>query len=379
MEQLALFSDFANDSNKKKKPCNIAIPKIPNLENLAGSLHENSELKDEQDDIKIKNRLSASKISTYEGCSMAYFLKYIMHEKVPENIRLTFGKSMHSMLESFYDLNYKSSKSFVKKWLYMWHGTIAGDFLKGKQKKELMVKEFRLGKDYVFRVGNHINIGLDYGYDNEPDEETLERARQIYYGHFNLGSTILKRFYDAYKEREKPIATELALGRKKNEIVNVNGHQFIVILDRIDKINGNYYIGDYKTDMASPGHDSFILHRSPQFTLYSNVFRMLFGVDESAMLYYHLRSGEIFETHRSQKDYDYLFKLIDKVSDGIENKRFVPFYGFHCKYCELKSPCEKYAIDYHGGPRLDLEERLKKAKKFEWDLNLPSWMSESHD
>ena len=59
-------------------------------------------------------KISSTKITTYKGCSFAYFLKYVAHEKVPTNIRAGFGKEIHYMLELFYDRNFKSAESFGK-------------------------------------------------------------------------------------------------------------------------------------------------------------------------------------------------------------------------------------------------------------------------
>ena len=316
-------------------------------------------------------KLSASKLTTYEGCSLSYYLRYIKHEKVPSNVRLVFGKDIHYMLERFYKVNYKSAESFSKYWKFYWMSSVSGDFLKGKEKKNLQVQEFKLKDDFILKVGDHVNLGPE--------------PVGVFFGYMKLGEDILKRFYNRHiieknpnnKKRKPPIFTEKSFGVKKDEPFYINGHLVRGVLDRVDETNKGDYITDYKTDKSSPGYDSFVLHRHPQFTIYSYAFRKLFGKEEKEILYYHLRSGKVFTTHRSEKDYDYIKKVLDKVADGITNDKFVPFYGFHCNFCDLKPACEKYSIPYHGGPRIDLEGKIKPANEFnDWEAEVPNWMED---
>ncbi len=324
-------------------------------------------------------KLSASKIAIYKGCSLAYYLNYVAHEKVPTNGRFVFGGGVHYMLEKFYKINYKTPDSFAGFWNHYWGMLISGDNLKGKQKRELKIKNHKYyGKDKktgkriekILRVGNHVDLG---------DEDPIG----LFFGYMRLGQNILKNFYrrhisekdSSIKNRKPPEEKEYAFGVKKVEPFKINGHLVIGYMDRIDEKDGKWWISDYKTDKKSPEKDSFVLHKHPQFTLYSYVFRKLFNKKEKAILYYHLRSNKIFETHRSEKDYDYLKRLLDEVSEGIDKDIFVPFYGFHCGFCDYKVACEKYSIDHRGGPRIDLGGKIKRAKEFkEWDGEIPDWL-----
>lgn len=316
--------------------------------------------------------LSPTKITTYLGCSMAYFLRYIQHEKVPLSFRMLFGKEIHYLLEQFYKKNYKSSESFSNSFSYRFKSSIAGDFLKGKDKNNLEIREIpytRKNKDTenledcALRIGNHVNFG-DY-YDDEI-------VKKVFFGYRNLGANMCRRFYIKHKPLKPPVETEWRFGQK-NRKIEINGIPIQGIFDRIDEKNKKWYITDYKTDKSSPARNSFILHRNIQFTTYSYVFRKLFEIEEEAILYYHLRSLKTFKTHRSEKDYDHLRRSIDKVAEGIDKDDFVPFYGFHCGWCDLKPACEKYCMDYHGGPRIDDSKgRIKPAPEFkDLDIDIP--------
>ncbi len=312
-------------------------------------------------------RLSASKLTTFFGCPMAYYLKYVKHEWIPQNIRLLFGKSIHYMLDRFYEVSYKSAESFSNFWKYYWSGIISGKFLEGKDKERLKILEYpfmgrnKSGKktEKVLVVGNHVKFNpikknKKGVYEEDPVGE--------FFNYMRIGEDILKRFYKRHINKEPPIE------REKRYYINLFGHPFVAILDRVDKINGEYYLTDYKTDKFCPLKDSFILHRHPQFTVYSAVFREvfkdLFGkVVEKNILYYHLRTGNVLKTKRNQIDYDYVKALMDTAQRRIENNEFVPFYGFHCKDCDWKVPCEKYSV-FYDGPRIDLENRILEADPF---------------
>lgn len=328
-------------------------------------------------------KLSPSKITTYLGCSFAYCLHYILHEWVPDNVRLAFGKKIHWMLDNVYDLNFKTDESFASSWCFHWRRTVAGDNLKEYEKNKIgfSSKEYEYtGRDEegrqvkkTLKVGNHIDLGPN--------------PLGTFFAYRTLGVNILKRFYNRHmcekneknKKRNPPIARELAFGVRNDEPIEIAGHLIRGVFDRIDRTDMGCFITDYKTDKSSPGRNSFVLHRNIQFTIYSMVFRQIFQEQEKAILYYHLRSGDVFKTYRSERDFEYVKRLLDKVAKGIEDEDFVPFYGFHCEMCDRQSVCEKYSHPYHGGPRIDLEGKIIGAEKFDkWDVDaqIPDWMED---
>lgn len=323
-------------------------------------------------------KLSPSKVTTYLGCSFAYCLQYVLHEWVPINVRLAFGQKIHWMLDNLYDLNFKTADTFASSWCYHWRRTVSGDNLRESQKNKIGF-EFRdyeyTGRDEEgkqvkksLRVGSHIDLGPN--------------PLGTFFAYRTLGVNILKRFYERHMcekngKRNPPVARELAFGVKKDEPVEIGGHLVRGVFDRIDRNEEGYFITDYKTDRSSPGRNSFVLHRNIQFTTYSMAFRQIFQEVEKSILYYHLRTGDVFKTHRSERDFDYVKALFDKVVRGIENEDFVPFYGFHCGMCDRQRVCEKYSHPHHGGPRIDLEGIIIGADKsdiYDIDAQIPEWM-----
>ncbi len=312
------------------------------------------------------DRLSPSKITTYKGCPLAYYLKYEEHVHVPENIRLAFGKEVHYLLDQFYKKDFKSPDSFAKFFSWRWFSHLEGNFLRGKQKREMEPREFFYGIDKEtgekksLIIGSHVDIG-PFNPDNEEDSKTVAG---IIFGYWRIGQNIMKMFYQRHKNKPKPLETEKRFGFKKDEVIELGGHELLGVFDRIDCVDGEWYITDYKTNKHNPKDDAFTFHRNVQFTLYSYVFRQLFGELEQSILFYHLRSGEILKTHRSQQDFDYLRTVLDDVTEGIENEKFLPFYGFHCNFCDYKSACEQES-EYYGGPGIVTPEgKIIGAEEF---------------
>lgn len=49
---------------------------------------------------------------------------------------------------------------------------------------------------------------------------------------------------------------------------------------------------------------------------------------------YHLRSGNVIPTTRTEDDFIYLKDSLEKAKRIIESDDFQPFYGFHCNLCD---------------------------------------------
>jgi len=335
-------------------------------------------------DIKRIKKLSASKISLWWHCPMAFFQRYIAHEWVPEHIRLTFGKSIHYFLDQFYKKNYKSPDSFANSWSWYWRGKISGESVREKKTLERMtVKKYPTFRrspydarnpteeEGFLEIGDHITFG-NFAEDGntfllDSRENPIKHPKvNILFGYTTLGKSILRRFYERHKGREPPIY------REKRKTLDIFGHPTIVIFDRVDKWpDGGWTITDYKTNKWPPG--GLDLHRNVQFTLYSYAARKMFGNElgpvENAIYHYHLRNGKLYETHRSEEDFVYLEKLLDRTSSEIDRALktgdFIPYYGYKCPSCDFSVPCETYSI-HHGGPKLIREKRIIVPRSFEY-------------
>jgi len=374
-------------------------------------------------DIERIKKLSASKIALWENCPMAFYQRYIVHEKIPEHIRLAFGKSIHHYLnEPFYGkkkveeyfqgelfsrkkreksrLNWKSGTSFANSWSWYFTREVAERNIKEKRLGEKINirkfptftrKEFPDDPDspYIlsipedpdnptkeegfFEIGDHITFG-NFVEDGRTylgkGNKLKDRHPKVNYlfDYIKNGKIILERCFERHRTREPPVY------REERRIIDLFGHETIVIFDRIDKMpNGDWSITDYKTSKAPPSGSD--IHRSVQFTIYSlaarKLFQKEFGRKESAIYNYHLRTGQLFKTARSETDFIYLEKLLDSVADGIDGAlrtgNFIPHYDHRCSGCDFLIPCEKYSPSY-GGPRIIRQDAIKDPVSFDtWE------------
>jgi len=96
-------------------------------------------------------------------------------------------------------------------------------------------------------------------------------------------------------------------------------------------------------------------------------FEKDFGVVPLVGLY-HLRSGQVKFTQKTEKDHEFLKAKIAEAVGRIENKDFVPFYGFHCNHwCDYSKVCEKYRVKKKIGGGIIVEGDDKEIVEANWE------------
>lgn len=340
--------------------------------------------------------VSATKLTTYRGCPLSYEMKYVERIQVPVNPAAFFGEVIHYIINQLYAKNFKSKESFLNWAWFYWFGKVNQEF---GQKKEVVwsnpIRQKFMFKKYGIEITDeqakefskkglriitpsiydslsgvqlhekYFNVALqlkqfrDYGI-----QITQERAEKFGQLGLRLDSDqklyglvarkILSQFYD-----DNIAIKSQVLFHEKRITKNFEGYKFLAKFDRIERTpDNNIQIVDYKSGKDSPNlgpEINFVLHHSPQFTQYSQVYRLWQATenaklpDESRLLLYHLRSGKKFETKRSEKDYEYLYQLTRSVDRSIKEGDFTPFYGFHCKWCDCLLECNKRRVGVGDG------------------------------
>jgi len=265
--------------------------------------------------------MSASKLSMLNGCKRAYKLRYVERIRVPMSIRLAFGTAIHHMLEDFYKKNYKSPDTFVNSWNVYWYlvGSIEND-------NELSEKYGNFYKGIKKRYGT-ISVHKE------------ESRRYILGWYKRLGADILTRFYIRHKNKPKPIAIE------KRFNIKFDGFKLTGNMDRIDEFKNGLAISDYKTDKKCPSKNDLILRKHHQFTVYRLAFKELYNQEPSGIFMYHLRSGNVMPTKRTDEDIANLKETLEKAKTIIESDDFHPFFGFHCNLCDYLKTCQQREVE----------------------------------
>ena len=294
--------------------------------------------------------ISATKLSIYQSCPFKYYLNYIAKERPPISPQLAFGKEVHYMLEMLYKRKYKSRESYVNSFKWRWRMQCSGKWV--RDDVEIVEHEYVLsnGDKIIVELGSHI-------------EWHLKKPHFEYFSMKRLGERILGEFWDNHHEDpNKPVAVE------KRFRFTWRGYPLLGVIDRIDKTtDGRNLIIDYKTDKHPPEGKAHVLNNSPQFTIYSLAFNELYEGPLDEILHYHLRTGELYRTERTEANYEYLEQACADLTDGVENDKFTPNYGYNCNFCDYKDACSKYQYGKEGPVKISEEPLTNVVDKFDWE------------
>ena len=238
---------------------------------------------------------SVSQLKTYEQCPKKYLYSYVY--KIPSEPKhfFDFGTTVHSVFEDLVEEFEKYDDTIL--------------YAKGIS----MLKQKWISKGYI---------------DENQEKEYLKKA-------FIAIKDFISTQRELLKDKDRKIYSQ-----EEKFIVNMHGRQVMGFIDRIDVINGEFEILDYKTSnsmMTKPQ-----LKQDLQLYVYSEAVKKLKGkYPESVGLWY-----AIFNEIKLLKKEDINFiKLKEKMIDlfeGIERKDFrAKPSNFNCTYCDYNKICNK--------------------------------------
>ncbi len=238
--------------------------------------------------MKLPRPLSHSSISLYNECPQKYKFKYI--DKVPEKPRhfFSFGQSVHTALEFFYDVKEPKAPSLE-------------DVLKHYREK-----------------------WVSAGYKDENQETE----------YFELGRGIIARFHDKHaKTFALPFSVEYQFD------FEVDGVPVTGRIDRVDKLpDGRLHVLDYKTGkQLQTGR----IDTDAQLTMYQLACEKQLGVEVAELTFYHLPTLKEHKAFRRPAPLvDELKSKIVLTAESITKERFDPAPGeTKCKWCDYKPIC----------------------------------------
>ncbi len=238
--------------------------------------------------MKLPRPLSHSSISLYNECPQKYKFKYI--DKVPEKPRhfFSFGQSVHTALEFFYDVKVPTPPSLE-------------DVLKHYREK-----------------------WVSAGYKDENQETE----------YFELGRGIIARFHDKHVKDFKPPFSVEYLFNFEVDGVPVTGR-----IDRVDKLDdGRLHVVDYKTGkQLQTGR----IDTDAQLTMYQLACEQQLGVEAAELTFYHLPTLKQHKAFRRPAPLvDALKSKIVLTAESITKERFDPApEETKCKWCDYKPIC----------------------------------------
>ena len=106
-------------------------------------------------------------------------------------------------------------------------------------------------------------------------------------------------------------------------------------IDRIDEEDGEYIVTDYKSGKKKP--DAWFLRHDLQFTCYAWACQELYGKMPKKLVWHNLRTGDLLETERTQRDIDELKTMMhNALAMNRQGIRYRVYHTAVCNWCEFQ-------------------------------------------
>ena len=199
-------------------------------------------------------------------------------------------------------------------------------------------------------LGRSVHKALRDFYAMEPDERTIDNLlRALRRAWDGIGYRSAKEAEDAFSRAEDMLrryhagtnpqdVRVVAMESKFSRAFSSNGVLVTGRVDRIDNVNGEYVIVDYKTGRF--GSDDIVLNESLPLSLYAIAVSAVMGRDVSRIAVEHLPTGRRAETWRSLErlDHDWT-KLTGLVGEMRPGAEFPARPGSLCRWCDYLVAC----------------------------------------
>lgn len=238
-------------------------------------------------------RLSYSAISTYQKCPLSYKFMYVDKLPTKPSHYLSFGSSIHSALEFFYNVEKPEPCSL-----------------------ERLLEELD-------------NVWLNDGYEDEAHERQYKEK----------GRVILTQFYhDNVLRFAVPIAVE------KRFSLDIDGVTLSGVIDRIDRLSsGGIEIIDYKTNDKLPPKTK--MNTDLQLPIYHMAVEELYGTAPQKVTFYFLVPNQKISVRKTKNDVAKTKDTIFKVANDIKAQKFDPFKNPLCPWCDFIELCPLHKDD----------------------------------
>jgi RecB family exonuclease len=244
---------------------------------------------------------SVSQLQTYESCPKKYMYNYIY--KIPSRPRhyFDFGTSVHEALEF-----------------------LSADF----DKKLPIEKLYTIGVKYL------TDGWISKGYDDAKQEKE----------YFQKGLNIIKEFI--IKETELRTQNRQTIGLELKFFLDFEGRTLMGYIDRIDKVDGEIEILDYKTSKSMSRESD--LEKNMQLLVYSLASEAHADIKKfptSVGLWYVLHDKIVKISPKKEHTIEIKKRVIEQIKK-IENKKFNPEpTKFGCTYCDFNQICADSIAD----------------------------------
>ena len=243
------------------------------------------------DEVIVENQgtfWSTSALKTIEACGKQYWFRYIERAKTKPTVYLAFGRTVHKVIELVHTNNDFSDKYWQRQWDEEWSKNSSRVDWTG------------------FKKGTFTNMGIK----------------------------ILGKYVDE-NQQVKVLHSELKFPPKSEDYM-IGEFKVRGVIDQIRLEKGRPMVVDFKTSGKEP--DPLIFRADPQWTLYWDYARKFLG-EEPLLGLYHLKTGKLIPTERTQADVDLVLESLKDAQKKVDQEMFSRSIGFQCNFCDFKDIC----------------------------------------
>ena len=238
---------------------------------------------------------SYTQLETYKICPLRYKYQYILKVPIPVNAAATFGQTIHTALQKFYQL-YRDSDN--------------------------------VDEDKLLSIYN--SVWSPYGFTSRIFENKMKQS----------GEKMLREFYKNHHSNKINI---LDLERKFKIKLETNLY-LVGKLDRVDKKHKNQIeIIDYKTGKVPTEPE---LKKDLQMGIYAlaaqnpGIYNR--ALTDITLSFYFLQESKVFTLHKTATELQKVEEDIKKTAADINSSSLQPKVGVWCEFCPFKINCEAW-------------------------------------
>ena len=279
--------------------------------------------------------LSQSKLDKYMRCPAMFYFIYVIHVPSGMDYHRLVGKGVHKMVARFHkegnSINpfyFQSVETAVRAWWHEWFTML--------EENSDKIKDRTKANDYKFGQSGKRCI-QSYWKQTYGKQSPLHVEKQF---SALLGDVRLLGVFDQVRE----VPTEL-LARLRPDLLTGTGELLPGYLPQIilDVKTGfdDYTTPQTKTEptVEVRARHQFALHEDLQATIYTYIFKQIFGQLPLGFVYYYVRDGRFFLTFRTLEDFKVLEETVSHVLLNLENSSFPKKPGKQCKWCDYFKVC----------------------------------------
>ncbi|PUE65308.1 PD-(D/E)XK nuclease family protein [Arcobacter lacus] len=242
---------------------------------------------------------------------------------------------------------------------FIWSATSFKTFLQCRRKfylqNILKIREHSISlKPKGYELGDIIHSILEdyYTIDKNSNELSFEKIEELFYKYKSSNPFLIldleiwkKKLYEFYLYDKQRLQNRVIVNLEKNFECEFNGIKIRGIIDRIDKIEDNYELIDYKTSSSLSVDTLKNYEKSSDFQLefYYIAMNQLFKTTNIKAYYYDLNTPSLIPEISINEKLELLSQKFDELKELSKEK--ISFFKCedkaNCLYCSYKIICNR--------------------------------------